>query len=284
MLLKTDTSYPRALDAQGMDISQLTVLGPAIGASIAAVYAIRTANVTARVTVKASFSKERLTIALEFLDALQACRNASNLNAIARARHQLSTARLRVSVAFFNSETVQSAADEASRCARHLVDGWSHLPDGEDERVLKTLRNMADEDREMGRSASDAQSALDFIAEISQAQQTAHDNNAPEPDFRELEGDLHCLKRATGVAVNAAIVPCQLRTDRGYARDMHALATRMINGRVEAFTATVSNELNAVPQHTPAVRRMLSRCRHAILLQPDDLLTRNLPGRRNKAS
>jgi hypothetical protein len=78
--------------------------------------------------------------------------------------------------AIIAGETVQSAADEARRCTRYLVDGWSHLPDGEDERVLKTLRNMADGDLEMGLDASDAQSTLGLIAEISQARQTAYDN------------------------------------------------------------------------------------------------------------
>ncbi|MEU0273191.1 hypothetical protein [Streptomyces sp. NPDC006307] len=162
--------------------SDLVFLGPAIGAVITSVYALRAARHSTAMQLHTSYADKRLDIVNGLLDATEECRRAGTVQERREAGRKLHPAVLRVRLAFNSDHGLIKAADATVRWAR-LVMEHPRPAQPRDLVALAALRKRALYDG----PESPAQAALSFVSSVRRDQEEAAAKGLPQPDVEKYE-------------------------------------------------------------------------------------------------
>ncbi|MFD8820758.1 hypothetical protein ACFV1C_00065 [Streptomyces sp. NPDC059605] len=166
----------------------LVFLGPAFGAVVTSLYAMREGRRQTALQLHTSHSDRRLDIALEFLDALNACSEHGTVEEETKTATALAAVSLKVQLAFADTPAVTTAAAEATRWASTRAQNPAPPPDP----IPHVLRQL----EELGEQASNPEYAtkaklgLKYVKSINDQLNEAADKGETGPDIGPFEDGL----------------------------------------------------------------------------------------------
>ncbi|MGV9761668.1 hypothetical protein ACWDUC_38515 [Streptomyces tricolor] len=239
--------------------SDLVFLGPAIGAVITSVYALRAARHSTAMQLHTSYADKHLDIVNGLLDATEECRRAGTDKERRESGSKLHPAVLRVRLAFNSDHDLIEAADTAVRWARLVMEH----PRPAQPRGLVALAALRERALHDGPDSA-AQAALDFVTSVRRDQEEAAAKGLPQPDVEQYEQEaLHWERELGDINVAHTILPWEARQiDRKMVEKHERAQVELTTAQVLLVDAANRHMLSPAHLDPPAaIRRLAARRR-----------------------
>ncbi|MER5200281.1 hypothetical protein ACWD3J_36710 [Streptomyces sp. NPDC002755] len=228
-----------------------TAAATALAALVAAVVALRSADLSSRTTFQSSYTKDRLDVVGRFLDSVDAVLDDPTPDTRARVKSEF----LRVRVVFHPGGPPVHIAKQITAAVENLA-GKDELNPSEEERMLHKLRDDVQRETAMiEERGDDAEPALGWVleevmklrAEDDQAVKDGRPESDREQELHMIESDLVGLGKPGWLQVGVVLGSAQRREMLGKLRQRDQEARHAMDAGREEFVTAAGDWLAGPP-------------------------------------